>query len=160
MKSNTMSIVALAAAATALSVAGYAAAQDASQPQPKSGGQQQGPNPKGQGHGGGSQPSSQQDQTPAGFVLVQERVIALTANEPRNHFLRSQEALLRNDHKTAAAEARVAAAYLDMQASRGIGGTDSALSRSADHLRQCAEQLAQAGQKSDQQDGQQQQAGQ
>ena len=101
--------------------------------------------------GAGSQGKSsqgsdqQQQQTPEGWILVQERVIVLTANEPQNHFLRAQQHLAQGNAKAAAAEARVGAAYLEMQAARSRGAADQKLSDAATALRQQASQIAQAG---------------
>jgi hypothetical protein len=60
-------------------------------------------------------------QAPEGFVLIEERVVAVTANEPQNHFLRAHEYLTKNDPRGAAGEIRIAAEYMDMQASRDKG---------------------------------------
>jgi hypothetical protein len=76
------------------------------------------------------------NKAPEGFVLVEERVVVLTANQPQNHFLRAQELLRQKDPKAAAGEVRMGAAYLDMQNSRGQG--DQQLQQSADRLRELA----------------------
>jgi hypothetical protein len=79
--------------------------------------------------------------------MVEEQTVVLTANEPQNHFLRAQQLLSQKDTKAAAGELRMAAAYMDMQASRGRGGQDDAqLKQSADRLRQEARQIAQQSQ--------------
>jgi hypothetical protein len=81
------------------------------------------------------------EQAPDGWVLVQERVVVLTANEPQNHFLRAQQFLTQNDAKAAAGEMRMAAAYIDMQAARGRGQADPGLTQAADQLRKLAGQI-------------------
>jgi hypothetical protein len=102
--------------------------------------------------------SSQQQNAPEGFILIDERVVALTANEPQNHFLRAHEFLSRGDNRAAAAETRIAAAYLRMQASRGQGGQDQELTQAADSLKRVAQQIqhgsAQQGQQGQSQQGQ------
>ena len=91
-----------------------------------------------------SQQQQQQQQAPEGWVLIQERVVVVTANEPQNHFLRAQEHLAGGRAKEAAAEARIGAEYLGMQAARAAGGADQKLTAAADALRQQAEQIARA----------------
>jgi hypothetical protein len=99
-----------------------------------------------------SQQSSQHNQTqqnqqkaPEGFVLIDERVVTLTANEPQNHFIRAHEYLTHGDAKAAAAETRIAAAYIDMQASRDNGNQgNSDLKSAADNLRSVAKQISSA----------------
>ena len=98
-----------------------------------------------QGQSSQGSDQQQQQQAPEGWILVQERVIVLTANEPQNHFLRSQQHLAQGNAKAAAAEARVGAAYLEMQAARARGAADQKLSDAATALRQQASQIAQAG---------------
>jgi hypothetical protein len=80
---------------------------------------------------------------PDGFVLFQEDVVWMTANEPQNHFLRASALLDENKPKVAAGEIRTAAAYLDMQASRGQDQQDQKLKQEAQDLRQQAKQLSQ-----------------
>jgi hypothetical protein len=84
-------------------------------------------------------------EAPEGWVLVQERVIVLTANEPQNHFLRAQQHLSQNDVKAAAGEVRAGASYLEMQASRGKAEADPHLSQAADRLWQLAGQIDKQG---------------
>jgi hypothetical protein len=86
--------------------------------------------------GQGSQPA------PEGFVLIEERFVAVTANEPQNHFLRAHEYLTKNDPRAAAGEVRIAAEYMDMQASRDQGQAKQQLTQAADELRKSADQLA------------------
>lgn len=94
----------------------------------------------------------QSKQAPEGFVLVDEQVITLTANEPQNHFLRAHEYLAANDPKAAAAEVRIAAGYLDMQASRKGNADQQEVRTESNQLRQFANQLSQnAGQQNQQQ---------
>jgi hypothetical protein len=111
-----------------------------------------------------SQGNQSDQQAPDGFVIVDERVITLTANEPQNHFLRAHEFLNRNDTRGAAAEIRIAAGYLDMQASRDKGQDRQSLSSAADQLRNVADQLkngqGQPAQQAGSQQGQQAQQGQ
>ena len=44
------------------------------------------------------------DQAPDGFVLLEERVVVLTANEPQNHFLRAGDFWIEGNNNAAAAE--------------------------------------------------------
>jgi hypothetical protein len=90
-----------------------------------------------------SRSSGQQAQAPAGFVLIQERVVTVTANEPQNHFLRAAEFWTEGNKRAAAGEIRIAAQYLDMQASRGQGRETQELTRAAQELRSTADQLQQ-----------------
>jgi hypothetical protein len=113
--------------------------------------------------GQSQQRAGQRDQAPDGFVLIDERVVMLTANEPQSHFLRAAQYIDHNDARGAAAEVRIAAAYLDMQASRAKkSGSDQELTHAADRLRQVADELHQRpGQQQQQgQQGQQKQEGQ
>lgn len=134
----THTLIALAAAG-ALNV-GCAMAQsrnDSSQT-----GQQQGQQSLQSGQSGQSGAKQQNQQAPEGFVLLDERVITLTANEPQNHFLRAHEAIMRGDNRTAAAETQIAAAYLDMQASRDQNNqSGQALKSAADNLRSIAKEI-------------------
>ncbi|HEV7300650.1 MAG TPA: hypothetical protein VGN72_14895 [Tepidisphaeraceae bacterium] len=167
MRFNQLTLATFAAAAAAMNIAPYASAADPqsdgssqkqgqmqNQAQGQSGqsqqaGQQQaGQRQAGQSQGGQSQQSgaqasgqSQQSQAPEGFVLVEERVILLTANEPQIHFLQAQQALQQNNPKVAAAETRIAANYLEMQASRAGGQAKQSLTSAADDLRNAAGKL-------------------
>jgi len=87
--------------------------------------------------------NKQAQQAPEGWVLVDEQVITLTANEPQNHFLRAHEYLSANDPKAAAAEVRIAAGYLDMQASRKGDADQQELRTTSNDLRQLAGRIAQ-----------------
>lgn len=103
------------------------------------------------------QANQRQNQAPEGYILIDERVVTLTANEPQNHFLRAHACLARGDNRAAAAETRIAAAYLDMQASRDHnteGGKD--LTSAADNLRSVAKEI-QSGAPQQGQQGQTQQ---
>lgn len=93
-------------------------------------------------NGAAANNSKQSQQTPEGFVLVDEQLITLTANEPQNHFIRAQEYLSQNDPRAAAAEVRIGAAYLDMQASRKGEADQKDLRSVSAHLRKIADQLA------------------
>ena len=120
-----------------------AKAQSANQADQSKGQQSQQPQSSQQSQ---QQQQQQQQQTaPDGWVLIQERVVVLTANEPQNHFLRAQEHLAGGRAKEAAAETRIGAEYLGMQAARARGGADQKLTAAADALRQQAEQIARAG---------------
>lgn len=92
-----------------------------------------------------SESQQQKGQAPEGWVLIEERVVVLTANEPQNHFLRAQQHLAQGNAKAAAAEASVGAAYLEMQAARAKGTADHKLTDAAMELRQKASQISQAG---------------
>jgi len=86
-----------------------------------------------------------QQQAPEGYVLVKESVITLTVNEPQNHFIRAQELMSQGETRAAAAETQIAAAYLDMQASRDQNGQQGKdLQTAADHLRHLAKELRNA----------------
>ena len=98
------------------------------------------------GRDAAAQPRAAQsgDQAPDGFVLIEEHVIVLTANEPQSHFLRAADYLKLNSPQKAAGEVRIAAAYLDMQASRAKGETSKQeLKSAADKLRQAADTVQQ-----------------
>ena len=112
-----------------------------------------------------SQAQSQRQQAPEGFVLIEERVIVLTANEPQNHFLRAGDLFLAGNSRAAAGEVRMAANYLDMQASRASEDAKKQLSSAAQELRGAAKQLQERPAQSAEQQGQaqgqnRQQAGQ
>jgi hypothetical protein len=86
--------------------------------------------------------AKQPPQAPEGFVIVDEQLVTLTANEPQNHFLRAKEYLAQNDPRAAAAEVRISAAYLDMQASRKGEGDQEALRSESARLRTVADDIA------------------
>ena len=101
---------------------------------------------------------SQRERAPDGFVLIEERVIVLTANEPQNHFLRAGELFLAGNSKAAAGEVRMAANYLDMQSSRATDEAKQQLSSAAQELRSAAKQLQErTGQRAQQSDRAQEQ---
>jgi len=88
------------------------------------------------------QQQQQQQQAPEGFVLVSERVIYTMLNEPQQHFLEAAEDVAQKHYPGAAAEIRLAAGYLDMQASRR-GGASQELTSEANELRQLADRVQQ-----------------
>jgi hypothetical protein len=92
-----------------------------------------------------SKQGQQAQNAPDGWILIEEQVVMLTANEPQNHFLRAQQLLGQNDAKAAAAEVNVGAAYLDMQGARSNKGADDQLKSAADRLRQLAGEVRKAG---------------
>jgi hypothetical protein len=92
--------------------------------------------------GSQQQQQQQRQQAPEGFVLVSERVIYLMLNEPQQHFLEAAEDVAQKHYKGAAAEIRLAAGYLDMQASR-TGAASQQLTSQADQLRQLADRVEQ-----------------
>jgi hypothetical protein len=152
MRITRTSLIALVAAGAFSVSSAFAQSQnDSSQSRQQSSQQQQQPQ--------ASQQQNQQNQAPDGFVLIDERVVTLTANEPQNHFIRAHAFLTRGDNRAAAAETRISAAYLDMQASRDRnkeGGKE--LTAAADNLRSVAKQLQSSAQQGQQ--GQQKQEGQ
>lgn len=87
-----------------------------------------------------TQPSAK---APDGFVLFREDVVWVTANEPQNHFLRAMQWLNDKNAKAAAGEMRVAASYLDMQATRGTDEGNQ-LAQTAENLRHLAQQMDQS----------------
>ena len=91
------------------------------------------------------QPSTgqQQGQAPEGYVLVREEIVYLLAARPQQHLVGSLQRLAAGDRRGAAAEVRLAAAYVDLQSSRGDGEARQALSGVADQLNQLARQIAQ-----------------
>jgi len=107
-----------------------------------------------------ARPSDQSRQAAEGFVIIDEQLITLTANEPQNHFLRAKEYLMRNDHRAAAAEVRIAAAYLDMQASRKGEADQQELRSESTRLRKVADRLASGNWQREEGQGQGQQQGQ
>jgi hypothetical protein len=86
--------------------------------------------------------AKQSQQAPEGFVIVDEQLVTLTANEPQNHFLRAKEYLAQNDPRAAAAEIRIGAVYLDMQASRKGQADQQELRSDSAHLRSVADEIA------------------
>jgi hypothetical protein len=87
---------------------------------------------------------SQADQSRPGWVLVDENFVMLTANEPQNHFLQADQDLSQHDTKAAAAEIRLAAEYMQMQASRSQGADKQQLDKAANEVRQCASEVYKA----------------
>ena len=62
---------------------------------------------------------------PNGYVLLEENTVYMMAREPQQHLLRAREQLEANNPKAAAAEIRLAEAYLKMQEARpGDQGKD------------------------------------
>jgi hypothetical protein len=118
-------------------------------PQQSSGSSGKQPQANEQGAGNASKGSSQSEaqngkssQAPEGFVLLDERVVFITANEPQNHFLRAHEDMATGDNRGAAAEIRIAADYLDMQASRKDEQDGQGLKQEAQSLRKLAGDVA------------------
>jgi hypothetical protein len=144
MRATRLSLVAFAAAGL-ISTGAFAQSQSQSN-QGASGAaerQQQSDRQDRQGQSSAqARPGQGSDQAPEGFVLIEERFVAVTANEPQNHFLRAHEYLTKNDPRGAAGEIRIAAEYMDMQASRDQGQSKQQLARAADELRKTADQLA------------------
>lgn len=85
----------------------------------------------------------QQQDAPEGFVLIEERVVYLLGNQPQQHFLAAAQKLAANDKQGAGAELRIAANYIDMQASRA-GQEKQHLTKASQKLNKLAEK-AQAG---------------
>lgn len=147
--------IAVVAGAGFLGTSGLVAAQEQSGASRQQTSQQDPQQRQAQGQ---SQQGSQQ--APVGFVLVEERVIVLTANEPQNHFLRAGELFLAGNDQAAAGEVRMGANYIDMQASRAQGEAKKQLTSAAQELRAAAKQLRGKGGQRAQQSRQQQTQGQ
>jgi len=62
--------------------------------------------------------TSDQQKAPPGFVLLEEDVVYMTAEQPQQHLLRAHEQMAANNPKAAAAELRMAANYIKMQEAR------------------------------------------
>lgn len=100
-------------------------------------------------HSSQSGQSSNQN-SPEGFVLIQDNVVYLMAQEPQNHFLRAIEDLRQNDSKKASAELNIAATYIDgLSADGNQQSQSSSLSNCADQLRSEAKNLQGNGNQSD-----------
>lgn len=94
--------------------------------------------------------ADRQQQTPEGYVLIEENTVYMMANEPQQHFLQAHADLGRKDYRAAAEETRLAAAYLDMQAARHGDKQANDLKQDAQQLRNLAGEL-QNGNKNNQQ---------
>jgi hypothetical protein len=141
MKSSRPYVAALAVAGL-LSSAALVRAADSAKPNAESNQQNKQMDQQQQTNHKSAKPNMQ---APEGWVLVEEDSVLLTADEPQNHFLRAEQFLDQKQPREAAGELRIAAAYLDMQASRGNGkDDDSQLSKQADHLRHAARQILNA----------------
>lgn len=95
------------------------------------------------GDGVSAQPggSDQQAQAPEGFILVNERLVYVLANEPMLHMTSALANLAKNDQRAAAEEVRIAANYVEMQGGRGRGEASQKLTSSADKLRKLADKI-------------------
>ena len=85
----------------------------------------------------------QRQAAPDGFVLIEERLVYVLANEPQLHMAAALANLAKDDHKAAAEELRIAANYVEMQGSRGEGDASQVISQSADKLRTVADKVEQ-----------------
>jgi hypothetical protein len=83
-------------------------------------------------------PASAQAAVPAGYVLVEEDLVMMTVDQPQAHFLAAERDLAQKDPKGAAAELRIAAGYMDMQADRGQGEAKQKVTEAADRVRKLA----------------------
>jgi hypothetical protein len=90
------------------------------------------------GTSAGAAQAQQQQQAPDGFILVNERLVYVLANEPQLHMMSALTKLAGNDNRAAAEEVRIAANYVEMQGGRGHGDVSQKLTSSADKLRKLA----------------------
>jgi hypothetical protein len=105
---------------------------------------QQQPQAENQSGARAMQQNQQSQQAPQGFVLLDERVVYLLANQPQQHFAAAVQKLQQKETQSAAAELRIAANYIDMQASRATGQFQQdrqALSQASQQLNQLADQV-------------------
>jgi hypothetical protein len=82
--------------------------------------------------------ASAQAAAPAGYVLVEEDLVMMTVDQPQAHFLAAERDLAQKDPKGAAAELRIAAGYMDMQADRGQGEAKQKVTEAAENVRKLA----------------------
>ncbi len=142
MNHTVTSLIGFAAAsALTLGALGQSNNNSSSNSSPGSSSNSQSSNNQSQNSQANGSQSSPQQQNPAGYVLIDERIVYLTANEPQNHMLRAHDAMMNKNNKVAASEVRIAADYLDAQASQVNQSSDSQLTNCADQLRQLAKQI-------------------
>ena len=91
----------------------------------------------------------ERQQTPEGYVLIEENTVYMMAGEPQQHMLQAHADLGRKDYRAAAEETRLAAAYLEMQAARHGDKQAGDLKKEAQQLRDLAGEL-QSGNKNNQ----------
>jgi len=87
--------------------------------------------------------SNRNQQAPEGFVMLDESIVYMLANEPAVHFAQAREDLAANNPRKAAAEIRLAAACLNMQAARPGLQSSSELKDQAKQLHQIARRVEQ-----------------
>ena len=90
---------------------------------------------------GSAQPGSAQAAAPAGYVLVEENLVMMTVDQPQAHFLAADRDMAQKDPKGAAAELRIAAGYMDLQADRGQGENKQKVTDAADAVKKLASDL-------------------
>jgi len=78
---------------------------------------------------------------PQGYVLVEEDVVIVLANEAHQSFLRASENFAKGKMKAAAAEIRKGEAYVKLEAASATAEGKKALSSSAQDLKQLADQV-------------------
>jgi hypothetical protein len=88
-----------------------------------------------------SQRPGQGDQAPEGFIIVEERLVYVLADQPQLHMTQAVAKLAQDDNRAAAEELRLAADYVALQGSRGKGEASSQIKQSADKLRTIADKI-------------------
>jgi hypothetical protein len=78
---------------------------------------------------------------PQGYVLVEEDVVVVLANEAHQSFLRASENFAKGKMKAAAAEIRKGEAYVKLEAARATAEGKKALLSSAGELKQLADRV-------------------
>lgn len=96
---------------------------------------------EGQGGHATARHGERRQRAPEGYVMIEENTVYLMANEPQQHFLQAHADLARKNYRAAAQEARMAAAYLDMQAARPGDKQANDLKQECKQLRDLAGEL-------------------
>jgi len=94
--------------------------------------------------GAGEEPSSEMGapaEVPDGHILVREDVWVAFEDQPTQFFHRAREDFFKNDVKAAAAEVRMAVAFLRIESGRATPEGKKALTASVDELRKLADDL-------------------
>lgn len=136
MKRSMLSLT--VAALFAASTAAYAADNNGSSNQHQ---QQQSQQQQQQSQQGAQGQQGNSQQAPKGFVLLEENTVYMMAREPQQHLLRAHEQLAANNPKAAAAELRLADAYLKMQEARSGNVDKGVLSHWQEQLKQLADRV-------------------
>jgi hypothetical protein len=79
------------------------------------------------------------------YVIVEEEVWTVLADEPQQHFQEAHEQFVKKDLKAAAAEVRKGAAFLRLEAARATGASKEALAASIKELDSLAGKVESGG---------------